>query len=118
MKLVRTLEPVWWGLFAAGGMITAFLLPTLIFLNSVAGPAGWFPDMSAYDFMTRLLGNPVVKVYLILLIVPALFHAAHRITFLPHELTLHVSHEKVGLVAYALAGALSAVATALVIIAP
>ncbi len=118
MRLVRTLEPVWWGLFAAGGMIAAFLLPTLIFLNSVAGPAGWLRDMSTYDFMARLLRNPVVKVYLIILIVPTLFHAAHRMTFLPHEMTLHVSHEKLGVVAYTLAGALSAVAIALVIIAP
>jgi len=34
-------EPVFWLLFGAGGVVAAFLVPSLVVLTGIAGPAGW-----------------------------------------------------------------------------
>ena len=39
----KTLEPMWWGLFSAGGVVAAFLIPIHIVLLGLAIPLGWLP---------------------------------------------------------------------------
>ena len=76
---MRRLEPLWWVLFSVGGTLAAFLLPVHIFLNNIAAPLGWVSsDAIAYDTFLSLVQNPLVKLYLIVLLATTLFLAAQR----------------------------------------
>ena len=73
----RDPEPLLWMLFSAGGVVSAMLMPALVFLFGVAFPLGWMTPPSR-DRMAELLGNPIVALVLLGLIVLSLFHWAHR----------------------------------------
>lgn len=74
---------VWWFLFAQGGVIAAILIPVHILVQGILGPLGVVPVVDRhYDTYMRLLGNPIVKVYLLVLIAPPFFHFAHRLRYL------------------------------------
>ena len=73
----RDAEPLLWMLFSAGGVVSAMLMPALLFLFGVAFPLRWMtpPDR---EHMRVLLTNPLVALVLVGLIVLSLFHWAHR----------------------------------------
>ena len=75
MNTGRFLEPLWWGLFSAGGVVAAFLVPVHIALTGLAVPLGWVPQTQA------LFQNSLVKLYLFVLISLPLFHWAHRFQY-------------------------------------
>ena len=82
-------EPFWWGMFSQGGVIAAILVPIHILLGGVLIPLGWIdPDLLSHDRLTALLQNALVKLYLCVLLIFPLFHAAHRIRFTLVELGL------------------------------
>ena len=119
MRRVSRLEPLWWGLFSIGGTIAAFLLPVHVFLNNIAIPLGWFsPQAVSYQHLAGLLGNPWVKAYLIIFLVSTLFHAAHRLKSLPHELVLPGSPRLLGTWNYLAATALSVTCIVVVVLGP
>jgi fumarate reductase subunit D len=70
----------WWFLFAQGGVLAAVLLPVHILFQGILGPLGVVkvvaPDNAA------ILGNPIVKLYLLVLIAVPFFHFAHRLRYL------------------------------------
>ena len=74
-------------MFSVGGMVAALLVPIHIFLDGLAVPLGLL-DASAGDFgrMQSLIANPFIKLYLFVLVVLPLYHAAHRIRFSLYEL--------------------------------
>ena len=110
-------EPFWWGLFAAGGTVAAVLLPVHIFIYGIAGPLGWIdPAVTGLENTTSLLENPVVKLYLLVLISLPLFHWAHRFRFTLHDLGLRAAPEAVAYICYSTA-ALGPLAAARVLIA-
>ena len=82
MSIAR--KAVVWGLFAAGGTISAFLFPALIglFLLVAIGavPAGLEHD-SIYAFASNWAG----KCALFLVISLSLWHAAHRLRVVFHD---------------------------------
>jgi fumarate reductase subunit D len=69
-----------WFMFAQGGVIAAVLLPVHILFQGILGPLGVVnvvkPDNLA------ILGNPIVKLYLLVLIALPFFHFAHRLRYL------------------------------------
>ena len=70
-----------------GGVVAALLGPLHIFLNGLAVPLGLVPEEAlGYDRMRGLLTNPLVKIYIFVLVVLPLYHAAHRIRFSLYEL--------------------------------
>lgn len=74
---------VWWFLFAQGGVIAAILLPVHILVQGILGPLGIVPVVDRhYDTWVRILGNPIVKLYLLVLIALPFFHFAHRLRYL------------------------------------
>ena len=75
MATEKTLEPLWWGLFSAGGVVAAFLVPIHIILVGFAVPLGWTTDTG------NLYRIWWVKLYLFILIVLPLYHWAHRFFF-------------------------------------
>jgi fumarate reductase subunit D len=74
---------VWWFLFAQGGVLAAILLPVHILVQGILGPLGIVPVVDRnYDTWVRVLGNPIVKLYLLVLIALPFFHFAHRLRYL------------------------------------
>ena len=98
-------------MFSAGGVVAALLVPVHILLQGLAVPLGGIdPAAFAYERMLALTASPLVKVYLLVLLVLPLYHAAHRIRFTLHELGVR-AHLPVAVVCYgvALAGTAASV---------
>ena len=78
-------EPFWWGLFSAGGVVAAMLIPVLICF-AVAELQGLIgAEANHYEAMHALFGHPLAKVFFFVVTVLPLYHAAHRIRFMLHE---------------------------------
>jgi len=82
MATEKPMEPLWWGLFSAGGVVAAFLVPIHIILVGFAVPLGWTTDTGA---LYRIWW---VKLYLFVLIVLPLYHWAHRFYFTLNDMGL------------------------------
>ena len=72
----------WWFLFSQGGVLTALLLPVHVLAQGILGPLGLVPVVDRhYDTWVSVLGNPLVKLYLLVLFAFAFFHYAHRMRY-------------------------------------
>ena len=73
----------WWFMFSQGGLIAAVLLPVHILVQGILGPLGVVTVVDRhYDTWISILGNPIVKLYLLVLIAVPFFHFAHRLRYL------------------------------------
>ena len=73
----------WWFMFAQGGVIAALLIPVHVLVQGILGPLGVVPVVDRhYDTWVSVLGNPLVKLYLLVLIAFPFFHFAHRLRYL------------------------------------
>ena len=70
----------WWFMFAQGGVLAAILLPVHILFQGILGPLGVVNVAEPNN--TGLIGNPIVKLYLLVLIALPFFHFAHRLRYL------------------------------------
>jgi fumarate reductase subunit D len=74
---------IWWFLFAQGGVLAAILIPVHILVQGILGPLGIVPVVDRhYDTWYSALGNPIVKLYILVLIAFPFFHFAHRLRYL------------------------------------
>jgi fumarate reductase subunit D len=81
-----------WFLFSQGGVLTALLLPAHVLVQGILGPLGFVPVADRhYDTWFSVLGNPLVKLYLLVLFAFAFFHYAHRIRYFLVDLGLHAA---------------------------
>ena len=72
-----------WFMFANGGAITALLLPVHVLVQGILGPLRVVPVVDQhYDTYVNVIGNPLEKLYLLVLIACAFFHFAHRLRYL------------------------------------
>ena len=76
----RPITPFLWLLFSAGGTVAALLLPVHLLLTGLAFPLGWVSAPS-YEALRALLGHPLTRLYLLVLITLPLFHWAHRFRY-------------------------------------
>ena len=73
----------WWFMFSQGGLFAAVLLPVHIVVQGILGPLDIVPVVDRhYDTWISILGNPIVKLYLLVLISLPFFHFAHRLRYL------------------------------------
>ena len=73
----------WWFMFAQGGGLAALVLPVHILVQGILGPLGIVSVVDRhYDTWISILGNPIVKLYLLVLIALPFFHFAHRLRYL------------------------------------
>ncbi|TMF72926.1 MAG: fumarate reductase subunit D [Chloroflexi bacterium] len=73
----------WWFLFSQGGVIAALLIPVHVLIQGILGPLGVVRVVDRhYDTWVQVLGNPIVKLYLLVLIAVPFFHFAHRLRYL------------------------------------
>jgi fumarate reductase subunit D len=94
MATEKTSEPLWWGLFSAGGVVAAFLIPVHIALVGFALPLGWVSDTGA------LYRNGWIKLYLFVLIALPLYHWAHRFYFTLCDMGLKPIHKPLAVLCY------------------
>ena len=83
---------LYWFLFANGGGLTALVLPVHILVQGILGPLGIVLVVDQHqDTWINILGNPLVKLYLLALIGFAFFHFAHRLRYLLVDFGLHAA---------------------------
>lgn len=71
-----------WFMFAQGGGLAALVLPVHILVQGILGPLGIVKVVDRhYDTWINLLGNPLVKLYILALIAFSFFHFAHRLRY-------------------------------------
>jgi fumarate reductase subunit D len=71
----------WWFMFGNGGAVAAILLPVTILVAGVLGPLGvpnWMEDARHFGWT---LSNPLIKLYLVVLVFMTFIHAAHRFRY-------------------------------------
>jgi|ERR1700682_2368505 fumarate reductase subunit D len=83
----KTIEPFWWSLFSVGGVVAAFLVPVFLVLFGLAIPLGWVSVSHAK--LLALVSQPLVKVFLFVLIALPFYHCFHRLRFVLEDLGLH-----------------------------
>lgn len=82
----------WWFLFSQGGVLTALLLPAHVLVQGILGPLGVVPVADRhYDTWVSVIGNPLVKLYLLVFFAFAFFHFAHRLRYLLVDVGLHAA---------------------------
>lgn len=85
--MARSNEPAVWSLFAAGGALTALILPVHVLAFAILLPLG---VLSADpEGLVAFIGHPLFRLYAFVLCVLSLFHAAHRLRFTLVDLGLH-----------------------------
>ncbi|MEE4216781.1 MAG: fumarate reductase subunit FrdD [Xanthomonadales bacterium] len=77
-------KSVVWGLFAAGGTVTAFLFPALIALFLMVA-TGHVPEGLDYANLHAFAAGWFGKICLFFVISLALWHAAHRLRVVFHD---------------------------------
>lgn len=106
----KSIHPLWWSLFGAGGTVAALLVPVHILLTGIALPAGWLDQALSYERLLALVTHPLARLYLFVLISLPLFHWAHRFRYVVHDLGLKGVRPIVAVASYggAIAGSLVA----------
>jgi fumarate reductase subunit D len=96
----RSIEPLLWMLFSAGGVMAALFVPVLLFLFGVAFPLGWLPAPDPQQLLA-VLGHPLTRLVLFVVFMTALFHTAHRFRYTLYD-GLQIKHlnEVISLLCY------------------
>ncbi|MCL1074659.1 fumarate reductase subunit FrdD [Shewanella dokdonensis] len=87
----RSDEPIWWGLFGAGGTWFAILTPVTVLLMGILLPLHGLGliDLS-YDKLVNLVSSPVGAIFTVLTLALPMWHAMHRVHHGLHDLQVHV----------------------------
>jgi fumarate reductase subunit D len=82
--MAKSNKPIVWGLFAAGGTVTAFLTPVLVLLTLM--PAfGLMPELLSYENLRAFAGHWFGKLVVFGVLFLMLWHAAHRLRVTLHD---------------------------------
>lgn len=87
----RSHEPIFWSLFGAGGMLAALIGAALVLVTGIAVPLrlGLSADTMSYAHALAFATSLGGKLFLFAVIALFLWHAAHRISILLHDLGVH-----------------------------
>ena len=86
----RSNEPVFWSLFGAGGLLAALIGPALVFITGIAVPFALMnPDTMNYANILAFCQHWAGKFFAFAVIALFMWHAAHRIAIVLHDLGVH-----------------------------
>ena len=100
--MAKSNKPIFWGLFAAGGTLTAFMTPVLILLTLMAA-LGYVPGLLTYEQLHAFAAHWFGKLFLFGVIALSLWHAAHRLRVTLHDFGVR-RDAQVAIVVYVIAG--------------
>jgi len=75
----KSSEPIWWSLFAAGGVVAALFIPVLMIITGIILPftlTGEEPFV--FERIHGAATHPIIRLLIFCVIVFPLFHFAHR----------------------------------------
>lgn len=90
-RLKPSNQPPFWLLFGAGGFLSAVIGAALVFITGIAGPLdllGLGRAMS-YESLAAFARNPLGALFVFVVIMLFLWHAAHRIYHMLHDFGIH-----------------------------
>ena len=91
----------WWFMFSQGGVIAALLLPVHILIQGILAPLGFVTSVDRNgQLFYNALANPIVKLYLLVLIALPFFHFAHRLRYLLVDLGIPAARSVVAQVIF------------------
>jgi fumarate reductase subunit D len=96
----RSIEPLLWTLFSAGGVLAALVMPIFLLLFGLAFPLGWLspPD---HAHLLAVLHHPLARGALWVLCMLSLFHWAHRFRYTLYDgLQMKHLNEVINVVCY------------------
>ena len=78
----KSIEPMWWALFSAGGVMAALFIPVLILVIGFVIPFDMVDEsVYSYERMHEIVSHPIMKIILLAVIALPFFHFAHRFYF-------------------------------------
>jgi fumarate reductase subunit D len=84
------LQGILWMLFANAAVVTALVVPAHILVQGVLAPMGLVPSFDrSHSTFASALNDPLVKIYLLLVIGASFYLAGHRVRYVVHELGVH-----------------------------
>jgi fumarate reductase subunit D len=87
----RSNAPIFWGLFGAGGMLSALFVPMMILITGIAVPLGFLlpAGTMSYPKMLAFAQNFIGKGFIFAIISLSLWFAVHRVYHSLHEFGIH-----------------------------
>jgi fumarate reductase subunit D len=86
----RSIEPLLWIMFSAGGVLAALFLPILVLLFGVAFPLGWVAAPT-HDRLLSLIAHPLTRLGVFVVCLLSLIHGAHRLRYTLYD-GLQIKH--------------------------
>ena len=87
---IRSHEPVFWGLFGAGGMLTAFVTPVMILITGILIPLGIMNSENiSYDTVHGFATSWYGAIIVLVLVALPLWHTLHRIFHGLHDIGIN-----------------------------
>ena len=91
MSKPKNMKSIYWSLFAAGGMIAALVLPTLVAILSLLLPMELVGNPATFsDTVSPLFHNAFVDILMVGVLFLMLWHTAHRFYYVLHDFHIHV----------------------------
>ncbi|MEL0629023.1 fumarate reductase subunit FrdD [Psychromonas aquatilis] len=107
-QYVRSHEPVFWGLFGAGGMLTAFLTPMMVLITGLLIPLGLINKTHLnYEKVQAFASTWYGAGILLILIALPIWHTLHRIFHSLHDLGIKRGRDWQQVICYGFAFAVS-----------
>jgi fumarate reductase subunit D len=87
----RSNAPIFWGLFGAGGMLSALFVPAMIIITGILVPLGILlpANTMSYPKMLAFAQNFIGKGFIFAIVSLSLWFCAHRVFHSLHEFGIH-----------------------------
>ncbi len=86
----RSDEPIWWGLFGAGGTWFAMITPITILVIGILAPLGIIDaEALSYERVSAFAKTIIGALFIIATLALPMWHAMHRVHHGMHDLKIH-----------------------------